>query len=469
MPLDIQSDIVRTGDKIIIPETITFRQAIEYLRRREREDDEEVDVNEVIKAHPADGALALRAALTERFGAPNTRAGKVQTFFGPMDVPPQTISVEVDFGKTEQVQWSGFKVPQIDGEMWCATMSEGNMLYFVLKGKVKRKHLGLVKQIADRTRVLASTKSIYRGKAIRLPTDEHGNVDYMNFRFIDLRNAGKERLIFSDSVHMQIQANLFTPLENTAACRANGIPLKRGVLLAGKYGTGKTETARAAASAAVANGWTFLLVERVGGLRAAIEIARMYAPCVVFAEDIDRAVAGDTRTVSIDDVLNIVDGVESKKDELLLVLTTNHVERINKAMLRPGRIDAVIEISPPDAAAVAKLMRLYCGELLSPGDKLEKSSARLAGQIPAVIAEVCRKAKLYAITRDPNNLVITDEDLDVAGEGMAAHFKLMQDAVEDTSNPATRLAGAFKAIVGDVVGDVLVGAEVIDQKPVLNS
>jgi transitional endoplasmic reticulum ATPase len=207
----------------------------------------------------------------------------------------------------------------------------------------------------------------------------------------------------------------------------------------------------------------------VGGLRAAIEIARMYAPCVVFAEDIDRAVAGDTRTVSIDDVLNIVDGVESKKDELLLVLTTNHVERINKAMLRPGRIDAVIEISPPDAAAVAKLMRLYCGELLSPGDKLEQSSARLAGQIPAVIAEVCRKAKLYAITRDPNNLVITDEDLDVAGEGMAAHFKLMQDAVEDTSSPATRLAGAFKAIVGDVVGDVLVGAEVIDQKPVLNS
>jgi transitional endoplasmic reticulum ATPase len=377
-------------------------------------------------------------------------------FFGPVEVPPRTISVEVSFGETRQVQWSGFKVPQIDGELRCETYPDGLMLYFAIKGEVKRKHLDIVKRVADLARQKARTNSIYKGKAITLPLDSDGDVNWLGFRHIDLRNAGKEKLIFSDTVKAQIQANLFTPIEKSDVCRANGVPLKRGVLLAGPYGTGKTETAFAAAKVAYENGWTFIMVPKVAALKAAIEIARHFAPSVVFAEDIDRTMSGEERTVSIDDILNCVDGVEGKRDEILLVLTSNHVERINKAMLRPGRIDALIEVTPPDAKAVRDLIRMYCGQSLAQDEKLEESSRLLAGKIPAIIAEVCRKAKLYAIARDPSNIIITDADLSIAAVAMEPHFRLMAGAPEDTSTPHSRLGKAVETVLVSGVDDLLV-------------
>lgn len=451
MPLDITLDLERVGTKIIVPEKVTLADAIDYLQRRQEEEEQVMEVHEVVPAHPADGALALAKAYERLFGLANTRG--LPGMFG--ERPPQMISVEVEYGQTIQVQWSGYKVPQIDGTLKCAAVPAGNTLHFAITGKVRKKHLHLVKKLADLTRQIAAAESIYKGKAVILPVDEEGRVDNMNFKFFDIRGASKDNLIFSDSLMEQIQANVFTPLEHTEACRTNKVPLKRGILLAGKYGTGKTLAARVTAATAIANGWTFILVQRVAGLRAAIEVARMYAPCVVFAEDLDRAVAGDERTVSIDDILNIVDGVESKSDELMLVLTTNHVDRINKAMLRPGRIDALIEVTPPDADAARKLVRMYGGNLISADDPLAESGELLDGQIPAVIAEVVRKAKLYALSRDPNALQLTDSDIAGATRGMEAHLKMMADAIEDNSTPEHKLGSALGAIVTDRVAGQL--------------
>jgi transitional endoplasmic reticulum ATPase len=62
--------------------------------------------------------------------------------------------------------------------------------------------------------------------------------------------------------------------------------------------------------------------------------------------------------------LNEIDGVESKGKELITILTSNHAENINQAMLRPGRLDAVLSIQAPDAFAAEKLIRLYARGLI---------------------------------------------------------------------------------------------------------
>jgi SpoVK/Ycf46/Vps4 family AAA+-type ATPase len=80
--------------------------------------------------------------------------------------------------------------------------------------------------------------------------------------------------------------------------QAHKVPLKRGVLLEGPYGTGKTLTAFVTAKKCVENGWTFIMLDRVAALKEALTFARMYAPAVVFAEDIDRSVEGE-RTVGL--------------------------------------------------------------------------------------------------------------------------------------------------------------------------
>src|SRR5262249_9702485 len=111
----------------------------------------------------------------------------------------------------------------------------------------------------------------------------------------------------------------------------------------------KTLTAYVTAKKSSSNNWTFIYLDRVAGLHEAFRFAKQYAPSVIFAEDIDRAVNGDDRTTDIDDVLNTIDGIESKGGEIITILTTNHVDQINRAMLRPGRLDAVISIQAPDA------------------------------------------------------------------------------------------------------------------------
>src|SRR5690606_34759444 len=136
-----------------------------------------------------------------------------------------------------------------------------------------------------------------------------------------------------EEVGAQIRTNLLAPLLYTEACRRHKIPLKRGVLLEGPYGTGKTQTAYACALLATQNNWTFIYLDRVAALDEALVFARQYAPAVVFAEDIDRVTQGE-RSVEIDDVLNNLDGIDSKNTDIITILTSNHANNINKAMLR---------------------------------------------------------------------------------------------------------------------------------------
>jgi transitional endoplasmic reticulum ATPase len=232
----------------------------------------------------------------------------------------------------------------------------------------------------------------------------------------------------------QIQTNLFTPIEHTDRCREYHIPLKRGVLLEGPYGTGKTLTAFVTAVKAQQNGWTFILLDKVGGLKKALEFARMYGPAVVFSEDIDRAVTGE-RSVEMDDILNTIDGIESKGSDIITILTSNHVENINPAMLRPGRLDAVIRVHAPDAQSAEKLIRIYARDMLNSDEDVTEAAKHLEGQIPAVIREAVERAKLYAIGRDPSarGIRFTGKDLSNSARGMKMHLELLKPKkIEDS-------------------------------------
>jgi transitional endoplasmic reticulum ATPase len=220
-------------------------------------------------------------------------------------------------------------------------------------------------------------------------------------------------------------------------CKKYKIPLKRGILLSGTYGTGKTLVSYATARLCLEQGWTFLMTERADELVNMIDFAKQYQPAVVFCEDIDRVVAGE-RSVDMDEILNIIDGVESKNTEIMIVLTTNHVEKIHRAMLRPGRLDAVINVLPPDAQAVEKLIRLYGRGLVPVSEDLTAVGEALAGEIPAVIRECIERAKLYAISDgslNGNQITITGDNLLTASKSMRSQLELLRDKKELTKTP----------------------------------
>lgn len=449
-------DFEKTGSKIIIPEGMTYETAMKALTRKREEEETDVSVNQEIECYPMDGAFALMQVLKEKFGW--ATAVPEMTFFGP--IPPQMISLEIGPGKYTQIIWGNFSVPGIEGKLTTGATRKDKRFIFVIRGTVKRKYEDEITEIATAVRAYVRNNSIYRGKAIRLHTDESGDLESGTApTFLDLSRVNPEELVLPDVIAEEVQTSLYTPIEYTDACRSHKIPLKRGILLEGPFGTGKTLTAFVTATKCEKNGWTFIYLDRVGGLDDALQFARQYMPAVVFAEDIDRVVAGQDRSVELDDVLNNIDGIESKGAEIMTVLTTNNVETINRAMLRPGRLDAVISIMPPDAKAAQKLMRIYAGNLILPSEELLEAGEELAGQIPAVIREVVERSKLHAIwrTKGDGHFTIAGVDMVAAAQSMKKHLSLMVPPSQPEPTPEEKLGASYGMIVakyatGDLQG-----------------
>lgn len=436
------SDIEYTGEKLIIPAGMTAKQAIALLQRRMKYDQEVVRESRTFDYFPWDGAVALDDTLTKLFGW--TPAEAQQGFFGP--IPPRTVSVEVGYGEVRQVPWGEFSLPNTDGGKLMSGVDRKNgRLVFQLSALVKRQDQDVVYRVFDAMEKRLHEHSIYRGKAIKIRfRDEDGDQLAMpEPSFLDTSRIDPNGLIFSETVMAAVRTNLFTPIERVGDCIKNGVPVKRGVLLGGTYGTGKTLAASTASRLAEDNGITYVYCPRASELADAIEFAKQYQSpaCVVFCEDIDRAVNGE-RTVQMDDILNIIDGIDSKKANIITVLTTNDLDGINPAMLRPGRLDAVIEVTPPDAKATERLIRYYGGDSINEDEDLDDAARVLAEQnaIPAIIAEVVHRAKLAQITlQEPGTKVtsITGDALKTSAETMAMQLNLLARAAQDRSELVT--------------------------------
>lgn len=426
------ADVIKHGDKLIIPENMNYPAAIKLINRRMKFEEETVELNETFNAFPWDGAYALERVLVEMFGwAPSeTKPGG---FFQPPQ-PPQLISIEIAPGEFHQVAWGMFSLPTVDGQINCTVSQKDGGVRFAIEATVKRKDEETIKDLFSRVRNKLVESSIYRGKAIKIRfRSDRGDVLPMpEPKFIDTAKIDPTELIYSDDIERMINVNLFTPITRVPDLVANGISIKRGIMLAGAYGTGKTLGARVAAKLAVEHGLTYVTVLRADELDDAINFAKLYGQpaCVLFCEDIDRSMKGE-RTVKIDDILNTIDGIDSKHQNLITVLTSNHLSEINPAMLRPGRLDAIINVTAPDAKACERLIRRVAGAALDADTDISSAAERLAGSVPAVITEVVKRAKLTQLAhQEPGTMVekLTSAALDDAALTMAHQNELLRVA-----------------------------------------
>lgn len=436
--------IRRGGDQITLPVGMSYKEGREWLSRQEKAEEETVNVFEPIQGFVLDGALAFMKALEVIYGFV---AGVAEmTFFGPR--PPMMVQIQTGISSYSQVAWGNVVIPGIEGQLKTGFTKKDGQYIFVIQGSVKRKNLPDVERIAAATRDWLKENSVYRGKAIKLAFSNSEEFDINDSpRFFDVSGVREEGLIFPKDIQSMVDVNVFTPIEHSAACRDNRIPLKRGVLLEGPYGTGKTLLANVAAKKAVRHGWTFIYLSSVRDLKRAIHFAAQYQPAVIFAEDIDQVLKGE-RDEEVNDILNTIDGVEMKTSEIMVVLTTNFASKIDKAMIRPGRLDAVISVRAPDAEAVQRLIRLYGGNLITAKEDLREVGVTLDGQIPAIIREVVERAKLSAVRRtstDGTKLGLQAEDLLIAAKTMTQHLALLREEVEDERSDEEKAATILSA------------------------
>ena len=457
---NIEAAVAYSGKKIVLPDDprrMELREAREWLNRLEEQENTTVQVIEPIKdVHPFDGAVAFMRALKEiyNWASPVPTPG----FFGPQ--PPVTIAIETGPEETAVIFWGGFKVPGLpDVILQTQVDARGSKPVFQIVGTMRRKYVEPVHQIAELTRKIARESSIYRGQALRLNLTD-GEINWQQPpTFMNLSRINPAELVLASTVEDEIQTNLWTMIEHTARCRQEQVPLKRGVLLEGQFGVGKTMAASITAVKCVQNNWTFIIVPETSALEAALHFGAAYQPCVIFVEDVDRQMKGE-RDAAMDAILNTVDGVASKGTEIMVCYTSNAANLINRAMMRPGRLDAVIHMAEPDGPAVQKLLRVYGRNLLAADEDLTEAGKVLAGRIPAVIRECVERSKLYAISKRPHDEVrLTGEDIIRAARGMEHHLNLLNGGPKVEKTTPEIMADALRDIVTASIDEKLAAVE----------
>lgn len=443
--LTVQEDsLVFEGTRIVLPESMEGHvgDAVIYLNDYQRQQEKTYSYTRVYPFRPYDGAAAFERTMKTIFGS--TGIGKTipASFFSP-EQPPEFRTIKIGPGETAQVPWGEIAFSPLDATFYTGGKSTENGPCFVLTVEAPRKHRRRIEGFFDAVGRELESGSIYKGKAITGATEDPD--------FLDMTTIDPSRVIYSEDVMTQLNANLWALLDHADVMRQLNIPLKRAVLVEGPYGTGKTLAGALTAQRAVANGWTYVLCRPgVDDLMTTLKTAQLYAPAVVWYEDIDTVGSGGD-TLHISKLLDALDGVQAKGVEVVAGFTTNHVDQLQKGLLRPGRIDTVIHIGELDRPGIERLIKsVVPARLLTEKVDYDKVAAAFSGYVPAFAKEAIDRAMRYSIARNggaPDT--VTTSDLVNAAQGLRAQHRIMEAAGEGANVPT--VGQALTKIVEDVL------------------
>jgi ATPase family protein associated with various cellular activities (AAA) len=415
--------LVFEGSRFVLPEQYEGRieDAIKFLVDTQKQQRQPHVIHRTFNYRPYDGAHAFMQVMRRITGTTGFGVTKM-TIFGPDH--PKFITINTSYSDTLQVPWGAVAFPSYEAEFNVGyNHDEEKGILFHLSctaPKQWRRHIEAIFTLVEEE---LKNGSIYRGKAVN---------GAQHPEFLNLSNVDPERVVYSGEVLEQLGANVWAPIEFSNQMRALNIPLKRAVLFAGPYGTGKSLGAYLTAQKAVANGWTFIMC-RTGKDDPAevLKTAELYAPAVVVIEDVDVHTEGGSN-LDISRMLEMLDGVTSKGVEVVALFTTNHLDRIQKGALRPGRIDAVIEIHGLDEAGFKKLVTLTVGaEYLDKKVNWADVAEAYEGFLPAFVVEAANRSQRYSMHRNGGKPgVMTTADLVNAAKSLRPQLELMEGARE---------------------------------------
>jgi cell division protease FtsH len=220
---------------------------------------------------------------------------------------------------------------------------------------------------------------------------------------------------------------------------ALGATVPKGILLHGPPGTGKTLLAKAVAHESGAHFYSqsaAAFVEMFAGLGAArirrlFQIARDHRPAVVFIDEID-AVGGERgadnnseREQTLNQLLVEMDGFGSTGD-LVVIAASNLLEKLDAALLRPGRFDRQIFVSPPDVSGREAILKVHTKNKPLGDIDFETMARQTAGLTGADLANLANEAAIFAARshRDRVEQVDFDSALERVVAGMQSRRTL---------------------------------------------
>jgi transitional endoplasmic reticulum ATPase len=220
------------------------------------------------------------------------------------------------------------------------------------------------------------------------------------------------------------------PLLRPDLYRAAGIKPSKGILLYGPPGTGKTLLAKAVANESNANFISVkgpeLISKWVGEsekhVREIFKKANQVSPSIIFFDEFDSisksrgsGIGSGSSEKVVNQLLTELDGVE-ELENVIVIAATNRKDLIDPALLRPGRIEAHVELTNPDDETIEEIFKVHTKNMpLEKSVSLSELARKTSGWNGAEVESACRRAGLNAIRRnydeeDVEKIRITSED-----------------------------------------------------------
>src|SRR6266516_2433013 len=221
-------------------------------------------------------------------------------------------------------------------------------------------------------------------------------------------------------------------LRNPKRFRSLGAKVPKGILLHGPPGTGKTLLAKAVAHESGANFFSqsaSSFVEMFAGLGAArirrlFKQARENAPAIIFIDELDAVgaqrgsdISGE-RDQTLNQLLVEMDGFDSR-DNVIVMAASNMLEKLDRALLRPGRFDRQVFVPPPDMRGRQRILGVHTRHKpLAQDVDMERMARHTAGLTGADLANLCNEAAILAGRGERD--YITQADFEDAFERVVA-------------------------------------------------
>jgi len=215
-----------------------------------------------------------------------------------------------------------------------------------------------------------------------------------------------------EEIKRELQEAIEWPLKYADVFKYTNISPLKGIIIYGAPGTGKTLLAKAVATESQANFISIkgpqLISKWVGesekGIREVFKKARQASPCILFLDELDalapsRSNSSDSHVSErvISQLLTEMDGIEEMRGVVVLA-ATNRLDMIDPAILRPGRIDLLLEMPIPDEPIRLAIFKIHTnGKPVGADVDLSKLAQITEGYVGADIEFICRRASILAI------------------------------------------------------------------------
>jgi ATP-dependent 26S proteasome regulatory subunit len=274
--------------------------------------------------------------------------------------------------------------------------------------------------------------NVFRGQVISFGQEMFGERSAaLQFHRRPTMNA--EDVILPEETLAMISRQVVGVAEHRERLLAAHQHLKRGLLLYGPPGVGKTHSVRYLISQLRDVTIVELTGDSLGLISTACSVARTLQPAMIVVEDVD-LIAEDRgmhpgQHPLLFQLLNEMDGLAEDADVVFL-LTTNRVDVLEPALAaRPGRVDQAVALDLPDAEARRQLFRLYRGRLEVDETRLDTVIERTEGVTASFLKELLRRSALLSATDGGDGeIVVTADQLETA-----------LDELLDTRNAMTRV------------------------------